>query len=186
MKLEIKKTTLRNLIWISLLLFSIPAQADGFFRVAAGYVMDQTRSGGGETKETRQLIDFAAGFMSSQGFALFGQYAMEKNQSTSGSTTTEGNRTSYGPGLGWMTPNGFGPYITAAYYMSSNYVVSGTTYQGTGYQVDLGLKIDLSKIFLLAGISYEKFDYPKTSTTTLSPSLQHSHIDPRIGIQFQF
>lgn len=178
--------TLTRVFLVLFSLISLNAFADGMFRFDFGYVMDDKAQGATDNKETRQLMDFAGGYIWPVGFVVLGQYAMEKDISTGGGTTNESNRTSYGPGIGWISRQAVGAYITGTYYFSSKYVASGINYDGTGYQLDVGLRVDLSKVFLLAGMSYEAFEYTKNNSTALSPSVKHSHIDPRIGVQFEF
>ena len=162
------------------------ALADGLFRADFGYMLDDTQSNGSDTKTTRQLIDLTGGYIFQPGWVLTAQYAMEKVDATNSGTTTESNRTSYGPGGGWVSRQNVGPYVTGTFYFASNWVTPGATYQGWGYQLDVGMKVDIQKIFLVGGLSYEYFEYAKTSTGTVSPSLKQSHIDPRIGLQIEF
>lgn len=174
-----------SLILLPLMLFlSFDVFADGLFRAQFGYDMDESNSASTtDVTRTRQFIDLAGGYLWSEGFVLGGQYAMEKDDETN---KQEGNRTSYGPMLGWISRSDVGPYITGTYYLSSKYVQGGNSYDGNGYQVDLGLRVNLSKIYLVAGMSYESFDYGKNNGAAISPDLKQSHIDPRLGLQLEF
>jgi hypothetical protein len=173
------------IVSLALAVISFNAFADGLFRADFGYVMDETNNGS-DTKNSRQLIDVYGAYVFDQGWLILGEYAMEKDDSTSGGSTTEGNRTSFGPGFGWMSRDPVGMYATATYFFSSKYNVNGSSYDGWGYQIELGLKVDLSKVFLTTGLAYEAFDYSKNNGNSLSPDYKQNHIAPHVGLQIEF
>lgn len=178
---------MKNLIsLIVVALFSTNSFATGMARADFGYVMDQEKSGSVDTTNTRQIIEFAGGFMWPAGIALFGQYATETITATSGGSTTTSTRTSYGPGLGWYARSAIGGYITGVYYFNSKLASPGTTYTGTGYQADLGLKVAVSSLVILAGLSYAGFNYTKTQAGALTPSYKMANLSPRVGVMFEF
>jgi hypothetical protein len=149
-----------------------------------GYVSDEVTNGKAKTTTSRQYIDFAGGvYVMDNGLTIFGQYGMEKVQESS---TVNGNRTSYGVGLGWHSQSTIGMYVEGLYYISSEYEVSGTTYKGNGLDFAAGVKADLSKVILVAGMAYETFTYAKTQAGPLNPSRKETHLAPRLGIQIGF
>lgn len=165
--------------------FTSTAHAGGFARALLGYTSDQA----GQTnpdKTTVQQIDLSGGWRSQDGWTIHGAYAMETRTVTSSGTTSIYKRSSYGPGVGYMSSGPVGGYIGAVYYYNSEYVDSGLTYKGSGYGVDAGLKVAISQVFILAGFSYEYFSYAKTNVGVVSPDRKETHISPRIGLEFDF
>ncbi len=165
--------------------FVSTAHAGGFARGLLGYTSDQA----GQTnpdKTTVQQINLSGGWKSQEGWTIHGAYAMETRTVTTAGTTSIYKRTSYGPGVGYMSSGAVGGYIGAVYYYNSEYVDSGLTYKGSGYGVDGGLKVAVSQIFILAGFSYEYFSYAKTNVGVVSPERKETHISPRIGLEFDF
>jgi hypothetical protein len=181
-----KSTIASLLLMTALMLISPFARADGFVRGQLGYALSTESSGGNESKSTRQVIDFAGGYIAQARWALLAQYATETVKDTSGGSTVTGNRTSYGVGGGYISGGSVGGYITGTYYLSSEYDRGGTNYKGSGYQVDLGLKVEISRIFLTAGLSYAGFTYKETQSGTLPDPLKQTHLVPRVGLQFEF
>jgi hypothetical protein len=177
---------MRTLFCVFALTLGSLVHADGLARVDVGYTSSEIQSGSSTSKDTRQIIEIGGGYLTQKRWLILGQYAQETVNSSSGGSTTTSTRTSYGPGFGWVSNRDVGAYIDAIYYFSSQYAEQGTTLKGSGYQADLGLKIVLSKMAVLAGFSYAHFDYNKTNTGTLSPAIKHTVLAPRLGLQFEF
>jgi len=173
----------KSLLLLLSILFSAQVFADGLIKLDFGYWMNDVQQGS-DNKTSRQIIDLTAGYLWPMGFTIFGQYSMQTDSSTG---QQDGKGTSYGPGIGFVSRgNDLGGYILGTYYFSAEYAQGSTTQKGTGYQIDLGLKIPVKSIFIVAGMSYEHFDYPKNNVGPNTPTLSHSQIDPRIGLMFEF
>lgn len=164
----------------------LAAHADGMARLNLGYGMSDDKTGSSETKTTTQNIDVAGAYLWPSHFMVLGQYAMESESVTSGTSTTNYNRTSYGPGIGWVTKKDLGLYVDAIYYFSSTYVEPGQTQKGWGYQLDLDLRIAFSRFSMLAGFAYANYTYTKNDVGNLSPAPTHTGIQPRLGVYFEF
>lgn len=177
----------RILLIFTVYLFASHAYADGVIRAGVGYLINEISSGGTTTKTTRQNIDIAGGYRGDSGWALLGQYAIGKiTTATTPGSTVNGNRTSYGVGGGWITREMTGAYLTGIYYLSSEYEQQGTTYKGKGYQVDAGLKMNVSRLCMILGLAYENYTYDKISTGTLTTPRKETHLGPRVGIEIDF
>ncbi len=178
---------LSGVLGILLFVCASNAHADGLVRAGFGYGLDSLDTGGGESKTTRQYMDFGGGYkFASSGFAILGQYSKETVNTTSPGSSVTGNRTSYGAGVGWFSPSSIGVYGDAIYFISSEFEQSGTTYSGGGYVAEFGMKVDISQVFLTAGFAYEGFTYTKTQSGSLTHDRVEKHLAPRIGLQFQF
>ncbi len=178
--------SLAKFLLLSLALASASTYASGLIRGDFGYVSESKTTGGAETTTSRQTIEVAGGFMWPSGMALFGQYMMGTDTSTSGGSTTTDHRASYGPGIGYYSRAPMGFYVAGTYYFSSKLETPSVTYEGKGYQVDLGIKASFGNVAAVAGLAYDSFEYNKTSTGPLSPSDKITFIGPRIGVQMEF
>lgn len=155
----------------------------GFVRGQLGYVSDETKTGTTTTDSSRQYIDFTAGiYVMDNGLAIIGEYGLEKTKESQ----VNGDRSSYGAGIGWYSQSPIGMYVEGLYFISSEFDRSGTTYKGNGLSFGAGVRADLSKVVLVAGMTYETFTYNKTDTGALSPVRKESHIAPRLGVQIEF
>lgn len=163
------------------------ASAQGLVRGSFGYGLDEISQSNTTDKTTRMYIDFMGGYKFTETWAILAKYAMEKvTIVNSPGATINGNRTSYGAGIGWSSADQVGMYAEAIYYLNSEYDVGGTTYKGWGYHVGTGLKVNLSSVFLMAGFGYDGFVYGSTQSGSLSPKRKEAHLAPRIGIQVEF
>lgn len=169
------------------------AEAGAYIKPQVMYLIDGEEENGTTTTTTRQLIDLGAGYLTTDGIAIGGLYATEKTQiKTEGasSSVTDKSRTSLGGGLGYFMQGNVAPYIMADYLFSSEYIESSTTYTGTGYLVDLGVRFSVGSLFLGMQLTYKKFEYKESrsgsTTTSLSQPLKHTFLDPYFAFMFQF
>jgi hypothetical protein len=170
---------------------SFNVHADGFFRPAFSYTIDNSESNGFATKENRRMIDLGGGYVGEKGLVVMGQYSTEKKQKqTEPSPATNEDRTSLGVGAGWMSRKEVGPYITGIYYLQSEDQVSGTTYKGKGYEVDLGLRVSIQKFFVGFQLTYRSFKYTEissgSSTSSLTQPRKQTNLDPTVAVIFEF
>lgn len=158
---------------------SLSAVADGYLKLGAMYMMGA--EGSDEMNETsRTLLDLGAGYVWPKGWTLGALYGIEKRKYGEGTTDLE--RTSYGPTVGWITRDSDGPYILGSYFLKSE----RNDYEGTGYQVDLGYKFDLSKVALAMQVSYKGFEYTKSNGNSINPPYKEKYLDPYFVLMIEF
>lgn len=65
-----------------------------------------------------------------------------------------------------------------------------STYQGGGYQVDLGVRFKLSSVFVGLQMSYKMFEYKKYTTggasVALTEPIKQGFVDPYFALFFEF
>lgn len=151
------------------------SRAAGYVRIGAMYLSQKSGNEGSTPSEvTRTLTDFGGGAVSDQGWTLGLLYSTE-NVSPDGLS-----RVSYGPTVGWITRKEDGPYILGTYLLSSKYTGYDT---GTGYQIDLGLKMTFSKISLAPQISIKHYSYPASGG---GAKFVQDYVDPYFVLFFEF
>jgi hypothetical protein len=133
------------------------------------------------------------------GFAYQGE---QDNSKTSGyssaslNNTSKGTRTSMGPTFGYVLPT-FHALLT--YYFDSKLNLNTTTssgtnkyaYTGTGFQLDVGYKIELWGFWFGPQLSYKLYTYNKLTTdggaaSSISPKLEESNLEPSLAVYFFF
>lgn len=170
------KNTIRILSTILVASFSTPVFAAGHVRLNALYWSQETGQTT-QTKTTRTLLDIGAGYSWPSGLMVGGLYGTEKLKSDDNST----DRTSFGPSIGFVVKD-TGPFIIGTYFIESEY----EDFKGKGYEVDLGYKFKVSAFSLGLMLAYKKFEYDKNGSTTVSPPLTSTHIDPYFSFWFEF
>lgn len=171
---------------LSALLISTQVRADGFFRLSTVYLTESDNQGGTTTTETRWPMDIYLGYLDQGGWTIFGQYGTENDKSESGGTASTSNRTTMALGIGYMARKDFGPFITGSYFLDNKLITNGTTYSGDGYQVALGIKMNVSRFFFTVELDYRNTTYKKSGTSELNPKWVHTNLEPMLGAMFEF
>ncbi|PIT99220.1 MAG: hypothetical protein COT74_09430 [Bdellovibrionales bacterium CG10_big_fil_rev_8_21_14_0_10_45_34] len=135
---------------------------------AATYIMDKqevTQSGTTSTADlTYFFADIRAGYVMPNGLYLGGVYAADTISSRSGNTTTETKINAMGPTVGYVAEN-FS--VLGSYHLSSTREVGNTAkYEsGSGFQVDLGYRFNISSFAFGPHISYRQLKYTKLTSS---------------------
>ncbi|MBX9767219.1 MAG: autotransporter outer membrane beta-barrel domain-containing protein [Bdellovibrionales bacterium] len=116
--------------------------------------------------------------------------------SASLNNSSKSKRTSLGPSIGYVTPS---LHLMFTYFLDSKWNLNTTTstaqskydYVGTGLQLDFGYKIPLWGFFFGPQISYKKFSYDKLSTdgaasSSISPKLEETSVEPSLVLYYFF
>ena len=160
------------------------------------YMQSIDDSGTTKTTKTRTIIEIPFGYYFDMGVGALGIYSTEKGldktESTSGGGTSavETSRTSYGAGIGWMDSSDIGIFVNGYYFFNTEMTQSTTTYKGTGYQADLGIKFPVKRAFLAVQFSYKYYEYNKTTAggveTDLATPRKLQFFDPQAAIIVMF
>lgn len=138
------------------------------------YYTREESQGGSTTEFNQQIINVKLGYM--DGGLYFG-FAYDMESRDSGGTSRD--RKSTGGTIGYMNNNW---NLMGTYYFSSEY----DDYDGTGYAVDLGYIISLSRLSFGPLLTYRHFSYDKQGGARLDPELEHNNLLPAIQFMFVF
>lgn len=188
-------------------LFSPRVSADDsagkFFVAPSLFYYTGLRSRSSKEKQDYLVYDLKAAYNVADGFFAGLAYQVESEKSeTSGyaasslNSRSESERTSWGPSFGYVMKTF---HATLTYYYDSKWKLDTTTstgstgyaYKGWGFQLDVGYKIELWKMWFGPQLSYKKFEYKKLTTDggaeqSISPKLEDTAVEPSLVFFFFF
>jgi hypothetical protein len=165
------------------------SSGSGGFRInpALSYSTQTDDNGTTATTTKKFGFDLKGDYVLSNGFFFGAIYTSDSFNSTTGSVSSDGYLTGYGPMVGFQM-NGF--YVNAEYYLSSTYqTTGGTTYKtGSGFGVGVGYLVYFERFFMGPSIDYRSLSYTTAdpNNQTLATSYKYSEIRPylQLGIMF--
>lgn len=153
--------------------------AAGYTTLGFMYISEDRGVDGGTSSITRTLIDFGAGKIWGNGFALGFKYGSEQNEYPGGSM----NRTGLGPSIGYLHKKNQGFYIMGTYFI--NPALSGG-YKGNGTQVDIGYRFALDKVSIGPQLSQKNFTFDEIDGSPISPAYVDNRVDPYFTVWIDF
>jgi hypothetical protein len=177
--------------------------AGNFFVAPSLYYYSGLRTRSSREEKEYSVYELKAAYNFYEGFFGGLAYQLEnEDRETSGFTsaslnsTSKSKRTSLGPTVGYVTPT-FHALFT--YFYDSKWNLTTTTstdsakydYKGSGFQLDVGYKIQLWELWFGPQLSYKKFIYSKLTTDggaseSISPKLEDTGLEPSLVIFFFF
>jgi hypothetical protein len=164
--------------FLFMFLASASAFADGYFKAGLLYQSDKSGSEGSSGGSTRQVMDFAAGYLDPKGW-MYGVLYSSDNYSSGGNSA---NRTAMGPSIGWMSPKDNGPYMAATYF----YTATLSPMTGSGFQLDLGYKFAVRRVAFGAQLSKKQITFDKANGNAMSPKYIEDKLDPYVVMVVTF
>jgi len=153
-------------------LTSTSAFADGYFKAGLLYSSDKSGTEGSAGDTTRNVMEFAVGYLNPKGVAYGVLHSTDKTTFGGGSI----ERTAMGPSIGWVSPKDNGPFVMATYFYSAKYNTGNMT--GTGFGLDFGYKFSVRKVSFGAQLSKKQITYDKADGNPMEPKYIEDKLDP--------
>jgi hypothetical protein len=179
---------MKKLLGLALLFMTFSTWAKTDLYVLTSYITRTQNVNTSVNERTDNPIDVKLNWFYNQRYTIGLTYHMGSYEFKSASSTTTHKRTAYGLNVGW---NGSIAYLHATYYLSGEYDFdNGTIYkEGSGFQFDIGWKIEWGKLFIVPQVTYRSLSYKKSATTSAETELDSStdgDIVPYIGLMYRF
>lgn len=166
------------LSFLAVFFVSTSAMADAYFKGAFLYENDKSGNDGTSNSSSRQVLDFAGGYLDPKGWMYGALYSMD----TASSGTSSASRTAMGPAIGYMSTKENGAFGMFTYF----YTATMGTLGGSGIQLDVGYKFAVRKLSFGAQFSKKNITFDKSNGVALTTKYIEDRLDPYIFMLIVF
>lgn len=166
------------LSFVAVFFVSTSAMADAYLKGALLYQNDKSGNEGTSNNTSRQVLDFAAGYLDPKGWMYGALYSTDTTSSGSASVS----RTAMGPSIGYTSTKENGAFAMFTYF----YTATMQTLGGSGYQFDVGYKFAVRKLAFGAQLSKKQITFDKANGVALSTKYIEDKLDPYVFMLITF